>query len=48
MTTFPDFDTIEMLYAWGVLSPSLKFYVALGNITKEQYKEISGNEYPEK
>lgn len=47
MNTFPDLDTIVMLYEWGTLSPNLEFYVELGNITKEQYKEICGKDYAE-
>ena len=37
-------EFIEQMYAWGC---DIKPYVEIGAISKEQYKEITGEEYPE-
>lgn len=38
-------EFIEQMYAWGC---DIKPYVEIGTISKEQYKEITGEDYLEK
>ena len=42
---FPDLDTIKMLYSWGTLTPNADWYVQIGSLTADQYKELTGNDY---
>lgn len=43
--TFPTFDTIKMLYGWGALANGPEWYVTMGTITTDQYKELTGKDY---
>lgn len=52
MTTFPPFDQIKQLYAWGCLTdPSGStengpaWYLQMGSITADQFKELTGKDY---
>lgn len=40
--TFPDIDTLELLFSWGT---DIKPYVTLNVITAAQYKTITGTAY---
>lgn len=39
---FPDADYIKTLASWGC---DVSFYVANGNITADQFKQITGKDY---
>lgn len=39
------FDEVKIVYDWGLLDPELPWWVENGFITKEQYKELSGEDY---
>lgn len=43
--TFPPFDQIKQLYAWGCLTGGPEWYVQMGSITADQYKELTGKDY---
>lgn len=46
MTHSPQFDHLMQRYDQGRISDSmLRKYVAVGRITAEEYKEITGNEF---
>ncbi|GAK47694.1 phage protein [Secundilactobacillus oryzae JCM 18671] len=40
--TFPDIDTLELLFSWGT---DIKPYVSLRVITADDYKAITGEAY---
>ncbi|MEM5398325.1 XkdX family protein [Staphylococcus gallinarum] len=45
---YPSFESIEWFYDINCYTnEDIQTYVELGCITKEQYKEITGEDYPE-
>jgi len=37
-----DFEMVKQLYDWGF---DIEFYLKLGTITPDEYKQITGNDY---
>lgn len=45
--TYPDYETIEIQFSWGMLTEEdMEFYTDNGFITKDEYKKITGEDYP--
>lgn len=48
MSNFPGFDNIKMCYEWGCYTiADLVDYVKMNCLTKDEFKEISGTDFPE-
>lgn len=48
MIEFPGYENIKLCYSWGCYSKvDLGDYVKMGSITKDQYKELCGEDFPE-
>ncbi|WP_288531475.1 XkdX family protein [uncultured Secundilactobacillus sp.] len=46
MFVCPSFNTIQVQYSWGMLTPDdLANYTAGGFMTADQYKELTGTDY---
>ncbi|MCY8174539.1 MULTISPECIES: XkdX family protein [Bacillus subtilis group] len=47
MSLYPDLEDIKQFYKWECYTPDdIKKYVDIGWITTEQYKEVTGMDYP--
>lgn len=43
---FPDFNLVQMQWGWGFMQLSdLTWYATNGNITADQFKQLSGKDY---
>ncbi|NMK54211.1 XkdX family protein [Staphylococcus capitis] len=44
---YPGFDSIKYFYDINCYTEDIQTYVELDALTKEEYKKITGEEYPE-